>query len=326
LKEPDFPGHGKPFDNPFWGSRYLLSAMARECYEKAKDERQEWLVVEAGEAHGNTTVRERVKGIQNGDQGNLARLIAEAQMKAPKTEDDKKIGVLSLLHRHYIACGSSVFEIDCNKDYPLFFLKGPEFLTRAVRFLVDDGYVRVKSETMDGTMMLEITSDGCQFCERALRPADSKRDWVLAPLNNLGGAVGIVARDRLEKLERIREDNEHVDFLIRMCSEINSCFLQGHLLATLLVMRALLNYVPPIFGCKSFSSVAAQSPVSLKEQFETLEEGLRKVADYQTHRTMKPGDCYPSRAQVEPYKPAFELLIDEVIRTLRGTATGAQQR
>jgi len=109
--------------------------------------------------------------------------------------------------------------------------------------------------------------------------------------------------------------NSYLDssLLIRLCEEINSCYSHGNLIATCLLMRAVLNYIPPVFGQKSFSQVVASMNRSLKENFKHLEDGLRKIADFHTHRTIRKSDKYPSCAQLDPYKPQFELLLQEVI-------------
>jgi len=138
-------------------------------------------------------------------------------------------------------------------------------------------------------------------------------DTVLA----LGANKWIVDPQRINKLSQISSTDVDFEFLSRLCREINSCFAQGHVLATLLLMRTILNYVPPVFGHDTFAQVVAQSGRSLKQSFDHLENGLRKIADFQTHRQLRNSDLYPTMAQVEPYKPQFELLIDEVMERVK---------
>ncbi len=102
-----------------------------------------------------------------------------------------------------------------------------------------------------------------------------------------------------------------------MCREINSSFAHGNLFATVLLMRAVLNYVPPLFGRETFSQVAANIGRSLKDSFDDLENGLRKIADFHTHRRIGPTEVYSSPAQVEPFKPQFELLLQQVVPVYR---------
>ena len=117
----------------------------------------------------------------------------------------------------------------------------------------------------------------------------------------------------LELLESTNSSTIDLIPLSRLCSEVNSCYSQGNLIAAILLMRAILNFVPPIFGQDTFVQVVADMGKSLKVLFANLEDGLRKIADYYTHRRIGGSEMYPSIAQVEPFKPAFEVLLQEVI-------------
>jgi hypothetical protein len=62
-----------------------------------------------------------------------------------------------------------------------------------------------------------------------------------------------------------------------------------------------------------FAQVLGDSGKSLKDNsFSHLENGLRKVADFHTHRKIVAVETYRSPAQVEPFKPQFELLLQQV--------------
>jgi len=100
-----------------------------------------------------------------------------------------------------------------------------------------------------------------------------------------------------------------------MCREINSSYAHGNILATLLLMRTVLNHVPSVFGHETFEQVAAHTGgKSLKISFDHLETGLRNVADFHAHRRITSLELYPSVAQVEPFKPDFEQLLHEVVK------------
>jgi hypothetical protein len=128
----------------------------------------------------------------------------------------------------------------------------------------------------------------------------------------IGGNTWIVAPDLIERLSAARSSKLDLTCLVRMCREINSSVSHGNIVATALLMRAVLNYVPPVFGHETFPQVLANIGRSLKESFDHLENGLRKIADFHTHRRIGATDSYPSIAQVEPFKPQFELLLHEV--------------
>ncbi len=127
------------------------------------------------------------------------------------------------------------------------------------------------------------------------------------------GAAWIVDREIIEQLSRTQSSKFDLAYLVTLCDEINSCFAHGNRVATVLLMRAVLNHIPPLFGQATFPQVVANASRSLKENFEHLESGLRKVADFHTHRRIGSVECRPSAAQVEPFKPQFELLLQEAI-------------
>ena len=68
----------------------------------------------------------------------------------------------------------------------------------------------------------------------------------------------IVNPDIIADFELSLSTRFDTEFIARLSREINSCYSHGTVIATVLLMRSLLNYVPPIFGHTSFSQVAAQ--------------------------------------------------------------------
>jgi hypothetical protein len=146
--------------------------------------------------------------------------------------------------------------------------------------------------------------------EAALERAD---DSSLA----VGNSAWIIDPKLIGQLSAATSANQDVTFLVQLCREINSCFAHGNFVATTLLMRAVLNYVPPLFGQETFSQVVAQTSRSLKDSFNHLENGLRKIADFHTHRRIMTAEFCPSPAQVEPFKPQFELLLQELLARMQ---------
>lgn len=101
--------------------------------------------------------------------------------------------------------------------------------------------------------------------------------------------------------------------LVRFCDELNDAYGRGNYLSCALLIRAVMNHVPPLFGCRTFAEVTAQSGKSLKSVFERLEDSARPIADLHTHALIRAREFLPTKHQVEPYKASFELLIQEVI-------------
>jgi hypothetical protein len=133
-------------------------------------------------------------------------------------------------------------------------------------------------------------------------------DEVKAPLRGC-----IVDPQMIARLSGLKATRLDVSTLVQMCREINSSYAHGNVLATVLLMRTVLNHVPPAFGYNTFEQVQASVGKSLKENFGHLENGLRKIADFHAHRKIAHTEVYPSMAQVEPFKPQFEVLLQEVM-------------
>jgi hypothetical protein len=128
-----------------------------------------------------------------------------------------------------------------------------------------------------------------------------------------GGAdLPIIDASLIERLSTLPSNTIDVTTLARMCKEINSSYSHGNILAAVLLMRTVLNHIPPVFGCETFSQVAANAGKSLRESFNHLENGLRKVADFHAHRKIGAAEFYPSGIQVEPFRPQMELLLQQV--------------
>lgn len=101
--------------------------------------------------------------------------------------------------------------------------------------------------------------------------------------------------------------------LVRFCEELNDAYSRANYLSSVLLIRAVMNHVPPVFGCRTFSEVTAQAGRSLKAVFERLEDSARPIADLHTHALIRKKESLPTKHQVEPYKAGFELLIQEVM-------------
>lgn len=133
---------------------------------------------------------------------------------------------------------------------------------------------------------------------------------------SIGASKQIIKPTLIDSLAQIPSSEFDMKSLVCLCKEINSCFAHGSIIATALTMRAVLNYIPPVFGHQTFEQVAANCGKSTKESFAHLQDGLRKIADFHAHRKITKTDTYPSEFQVEPYKPQFELLLQQLLEEL----------
>jgi hypothetical protein len=101
--------------------------------------------------------------------------------------------------------------------------------------------------------------------------------------------------------------------LVRICEELNDAYARANYISAALLLRATINHVPTAFGGETFGEVVAQSSRSIKAILGRLNEDARPIADLHTHLLMRRNEYLPSKNQLEPYKAAFEVLIQEVI-------------
>jgi hypothetical protein len=139
----------------------------------------------------------------------------------------------------------------------------------------------------------------------------------LENVNEVPGGPHLISPDLIKALREATPNTFDVSRLAEYCREINSGFTHGNLISCLLLMRAVLNHVPPVFGQADFSQVVANVGRSLKDNFEHLDEGLRKIGDLYTHQHMRKKDHLPTPGQVEKFGPQFELLLQEVLTRLQ---------
>lgn len=120
--------------------------------------------------------------------------------------------------------------------------------------------------------------------------------------------------ERMVQLNRANDgSNFDLNYLFKLCNEVNLCFKNGSYIATVLLLRTILNYVPPIFGQGNFISVASQAPKSIKRSFERLQGAVRDYADIYAH-TAADGKCMlPDKNAIEASKIDFDILLKTVI-------------
>jgi hypothetical protein len=78
--------------------------------------------------------------------------------------------------------------------------------------------------------------------------------------------------------------------LVRFCEEINSAYGSQCYFATAMLMRGLLDHLPPVLGCKTFVEVSnryASGGKSFKDTMQHLELTSRKVADAHLHMPIR---------------------------------------
>jgi predicted nucleic acid-binding protein len=127
-----------------------------------------------------------------------------------------------------------------------------------------------------------------------------------------------VDENRLQELRGIKSSSFDLSRLIRLCEELNKCYAGENFLATAMLVRGILDHVPPVFGCKSFTEVANNyaGSKSFKQCMGHLENTSRKIADAYLHEQIRISETLPNETQVN-FSSDLDVLLAEIVRRLR---------
>lgn len=128
---------------------------------------------------------------------------------------------------------------------------------------------------------------------------------------------------RLMELKVIHSEDFDLTKLIEYCEELNKVSTEECFLAIPMLGRAIIDHVPPIFGCKNFAEVANNYPggsKSFKQSMEHLENSTRKIADSYLHVQIRKSEVLPNRTQVN-FSADLDVLLSEITRVLKNNDT-----
>ena len=125
----------------------------------------------------------------------------------------------------------------------------------------------------------------------------------------------IVDPSRINDLKTLQSSSFDFSKLVRFCEELNIAFAAECYLACSMITRAILDHVPPLFGCKSFCELSnnVQGTKSFRESMHHLEGSSRKIADQHLHSQIRKSEILPSPKQVD-FSQDLDVLLSEVVR------------
>lgn len=135
-------------------------------------------------------------------------------------------------------------------------------------------------------------------------------------------ASRLVAAARLSEVRTLKVAGYDLTRLVQLCEELNACYQVSAYHAVIILTRAILDHVPPLFGCKDFAGVANNyaGPRSFKQAMEHLHGGARKIADLHLHSPVGTKESLPNAIQVN-FSQLLDLLLAEIVK--RHKVTGS---
>lgn len=127
-------------------------------------------------------------------------------------------------------------------------------------------------------------------------------------------------------LTRIKEIKEIKDLispkfdvikLIELCEELNQAYRTRNFITIPMLIRAIIDHVPPIFNKNNFNEVTSQyGSKSFKDSMTHLDNSLRKIADSLIHNQIRNKETLPSHTQID-FKADLDVLLSEILRILK---------
>ena len=92
-------------------------------------------------------------------------------------------------------------------------------------------------------------------------------------------------------------------------------------LSVAIIMRAIIDHVPPILGFEKFEQVVAnygspQENKSFKKNMDHLHNSLRNISDNFLHQKIRAKEVLPNETQVD-FRQDFDVLLGEIVRILK---------
>ena len=135
------------------------------------------------------------------------------------------------------------------------------------------------------------------------------------------GAKPYVDPARIIELQALSASKWDFTRLLALCREINLSSANRCHLATAMLLRTILNHVPPALGFSTFEEFAnnyggPKTGKSFKEAMLRLEGSLRKIADMHLHSPIRDKEVVPNATQVD-FAAELDVLLSEVVRVNR---------
>lgn len=150
-----------------------------------------------------------------------------------------------------------------------------------------------------------------------LHKVRKEKNLQKAKVSTLGDEVYYVDLQRIEDIRSLQATFDTCK-LVRLCEELNICFSNKAFFATAMLLRSVLDHIPPVFECKSFSELSNNfpGPKSFKSSMKNLQDSSRNISDAFLHLHIRKKESLPAANQVD-FKADLDVLLAEVHRILR---------
>jgi hypothetical protein len=103
--------------------------------------------------------------------------------------------------------------------------------------------------------------------------------------------------------------------LIRLCEELNFANANDCNMTKAMLVRSIVDHIPPIFGLANFGEVANNyaGGKSFRGSMQNLQNSLRHIADSHLHVQVRQTEVLPTPQQVD-FRGDLDALLAEIVR------------
>ncbi len=126
-----------------------------------------------------------------------------------------------------------------------------------------------------------------------------------------------VNTDRILEIKNIHNPDFDLSVLIKKCEELNITFKNAAYYSVAILVRSIIDHVPPIFEKRNFGEVSSNyGTKSFKASMTQLDNSSRKIADSFLHNPIRKKEVLPSETQVD-FSRELDVLLGEIVRILK---------
>lgn len=130
------------------------------------------------------------------------------------------------------------------------------------------------------------------------------------------GRIAYIDKNTLSRLSRIENGEFDLSRLISFCNELNDNYSSENYYSCAMLLRAILDHIPPIFQRTNFADVCAQhGGKSFKEIVRPLNETAKKIGDDYLHTQISKKVLATTENQVR-FQANLDVLLNEIAAIL----------
>lgn len=130
-----------------------------------------------------------------------------------------------------------------------------------------------------------------------------------------------VNSSRIEELKKSKSKDFDLSKLIQLCKELNSANQDDNYFTVGILVRAIMDHIPPIFSQGNFSGVANNyqskgDTQSFKKSMLHLDNSMKNISDSFLHSHIRKSEVLPNETSID-CKRDLDKLLGEIVRILK---------